>query len=169
MSESLFGELDIASASDNPFFKPDGDYLCVIGLAEVRKSKAGNIGFWLEYVIKAGEPKEGKKITEWKTVPMPWELKGYKTQADMQSGRQLDENDPEVKKIKEDAEKNLSFLKIRLKEFGFEGDDMNNVTQQDIMKVGDVIVNIKNINDQERVMKVKLADGNSSSSDDPFA
>lgn len=163
MSESLFGELDIASASDNPFFKPDGTYRCVIGLAEVRRSKKGNVGFWLEYVIKAGEPKEGKKITEWKTVPMPWELKGYQTQEAMNNNAAPDDT------IKEAAEKNLSFLKVRLKEFGFEGEELNSVTQADIMKVGDVDVTIKNINDQERVMGVKLVDGNSSSSDDPFA
>jgi hypothetical protein len=163
MTESLFGELDIASASDNPFFKPDGDYVCMIGLAEVRKSKSGNVGFWLEYVIKAGQPKEGKKITEWKTIPMPWEVKGYKTQEAMNNNA-----DPEDA-VKEDAAKNLSFLKRRLKEFGFEGEDMNKVTQDDIMKLGDVIVNIKNINDQERVMSVKLADDLGSSANDPFA
>lgn len=160
---SLFGELDINSASDNPFFKPDGTYRCVIGLAEVRKSKKGNIGFWLEYVIKAGEPKEGKKITEWKTVPMPWELKGYKTKEAMEANS---EADPQVA---EDAAKNLSFLKVRLKEFGFEGEEMNNVTQEDFMKLGDINVTIKNINDQERVMSTALADGYSSSSDDPFS
>jgi hypothetical protein len=163
MTDSLFGELDIASASDNPFFKPDGTYKCVIGLAEVRKSKKGNIGFWLEYVIKSGEPKEGKKITEWKTVPMPWELKGYNTKEAMEN------NAPKSEEVAETAAKNLSFLKVRLKEFGFNDDELNKVTQADIMKVGDVDVTIKNINDQERVMSVKLADGSGSDSSDPFA
>lgn len=162
MTDSLFGELDIESAADNPFFKPNGTYECVIGLAEVRKSKAGNVGFWLEYVIKAGQPKEGKKITEWKTVPMPWEVKGYQTQEAMNS------NAAPSDEVKEDAAKNLSFLKMRLKEFGFEGEELNNVTQADIMKVGDVAVTIKNINDQERVIGVKLVDG-VSASNDPFA
>jgi hypothetical protein len=162
MSESLFGELDIASASDNPFFKPDGTYRCMIGLADVRKSKKGNIGFWLEYVIKAGEPKEGRKITEWKAVPMPWELKGYASRDDMAAETNYSAQ------IEEDANKNLSFLKIRLKEFGFDGEDLNSVTKEDIMKVGDLLVTIKNKDDQERITGVKLAD-EADASNDPFA
>lgn len=162
---SLFGELDIASASDNPFFKPDGTYKCVIGLAEVRTSKKGNVGFWLEYVIKAGEPKEGKKITEWKTVPMPWNLMGYETKEAMEANAAPSES------VKETAQKDLSFLKMRLKEFGFSAEEMNTVTQADIMKLGDILVTIKNINDQERVMGVKPADGydEEASSADPWA
>lgn len=163
---SLFGDLDIASANENPFFKPDGTYRCEIAKAEVKTSKKGNKGFTLDYLITEG-PKKGKKIQEWKPIPMPWELKGYKTQAEMESGQYDTDNDQD--QIKENAERNMSFLKSRLKDFGVPVEEMNSVDGEYLLnKVPPLDIEIKNNDGQERITKVKIAEGNDSSAD-PFA
>lgn len=162
---SLFGELDIANAKDNPFFKPDGDYECEIASAEVKTSKAGNKGFALDYLIIEG-PKKGKKIQEWKPIPMPWHLKGYMTQGEMESGQRNSDHDED--KIKEDAERNMSFLKTRLKNFGIPVEEMNSVTPEYLLnKVPQLTVTIKNSGDNERITGVKISE--KSGNPDPFA
>jgi hypothetical protein len=156
----LFGELDIASAQDNPFFKPDGTYLCEITSAQVRTSKNGNKGFALDYTITEG-PKKGKKIQEWKPIPMPWQLKGYESNEVPEGTRPDDE-------IKEKAERTMSFLKQRLKDFGIPVEQMNSVDAEYILnKVPLLDITIKNVDGNERITGVKLHEGGSNS--DPFA
>lgn len=70
MSESIFGDLDIASAEDNPFGVPDNTYETFLTDAEVKTSKAGNKGLALTYRIASGDH-EGKNISEWKNIPTP--------------------------------------------------------------------------------------------------
>lgn len=163
--DGLFGELDIASANDNPFFKPDGTYLCEISKAEIKTSKAGNKGFTLDYLIIEGD-KKGKKIQEWKPIPMPWHFKGYKTKEEMESGVYNTDNDQD--QIKESAERNMSFLKQRLKDFGVPVEMMNSVDAEYLLnKVPQLNVTIQNKDGNERITGVKIADEGSSR--DPFA
>lgn len=165
--DSLFGELDIASANDNPFFKPDGTYLCEISKAEIKTSKAGNKGFTLDYLIVDDEPhsKKGKKIQEWKPIPMPWQLKGYATKEEMESGKYNTDNDQD--EIKERAERNMSFLKSRLKDFGVPVEMMNSVDSEYLLnKVPQLWVTIKNQDGNERITGVKVAEDTER---DPFA
>jgi hypothetical protein len=161
----LFGDIDIASANANPFFKPDGTYLCDIALVEVRTAKSGSKGFALEYIILEG-PKKDKKIQEWKTIPMPWQLEGYDNEA-----KTTPSNSDEREKIKEDAERNMSFLKRRLKDFGIPVEEMNSVDQEYLLnKVRTLEVTIKNSGDNERITGVKVAeDYDGATEKDPFA
>lgn len=162
---SLFGELDIANAKDNPFFKPDGAYECEISKAEVKTSKNNNKGFTLDYLIVDG-PKKGKKIQEWKPIPMPWELKGYHSEEAMKSGHF--DTDYDSDQIKENAERNMFFLKTRLKNFGIPVEEMNSVTPEQLLNdVPRLTVTIKNVGDQERITNVKISEGTENS--DPFA
>lgn len=163
---SLFGDLDIANANVNPFFKPDGPYECEIVSAEVKTSKKGNKGFAIDYLIVDG-PKKGKKIQEWKPIPMPWELKGYKTKEEFESKQRNSDYDED--QLKENAERNMSFLKQRLKGFGIPDEEMNSITPEQLLNdVPQLTVTIKNSDDgQERITGVKVSEGGSSS--DPFA
>jgi len=148
----LFGDLDIASANENPFFKPDGTYRCEIAKVEVRKAKSGNMGMDLQYLIVEDEPnnKKGKKITEWLNVPTP---------------SQLESDDPEVK---EKAERFMSFLKRRLKDFGVPLEEMNSVDGTYLLnKVPQLDITIKNADGNERITGVKIAEGDVER--DPFA
>jgi hypothetical protein len=157
---SLFGELDIASAQDNPFFKPDGTYVCELTGAEVKTSKKGNKGFALEYTITQ-EFKKGKKIQEWKPVPMPWELKGFKEQSQ--------DGSPD-EKVKENAERNMAFLKARLKDFGIPVEEMNQVDREYLLnKVPELEVTIKNQDGNERITGVKISDEAMDNYSDPFS
>lgn len=156
---SIFGDLDVSSANENPFFKPDGKYLCRVTAATVRHSKAGNKGMPIEYTIQEGQ-KQGKKINEWKPVPEPWEVEGYETQEDAKAEVNFSD------KIKEDAERNLAFIKQRLKQFGFSNDEMNTVQPKDFLELPLLEVEIKNQNGQERIWSVQVWDASSSS---PFS
>lgn len=156
--DGLFGDLDIASANENPFFKPDGTYLCEITKAEIKTSKKGNKGFTLDYTIMEG-PKKGKKIQEWKPIPMPWQLKGFAT-ADSS------EKDEEVL---ERAERSMAFLKQRLKDFGIPVDMMNAVDSDYLLNnVRALLVTIKNNDGQENITGVKIAEDHDDDRD-PFS
>ena len=170
MSElGIFGDLDLANASDDPFFKDDGTYRCNITQASMKEStKSGNKGFTFDYTITADDPsgKGGQKIQEWKNVPYVWQVKGYATKEDM-------ENDgPVVDKIKADAARDLAFLKLRFKEFGFTDEEMNTLTPSDFLNmVGPLDITIFHKDNQERIAKVVLANGDNEAGEsvDPFA
>lgn len=149
---SIFGDIDISSANDNPFFKPDGKYVCKVTKAEVRYSQKDNKGMPIEYTIQEGE-KQGKKINEWKTIPEVWHVMGYKTEEDWKS--EVNYSD----KVKEDAARNLSFLKQRFKQFGFSPEEMNDIKPEDILSLPLLEVEIKNQGGQERIWDIKLLDG----------
>lgn len=149
---SIFGDIDISSANDNPFFKPDGKYVCKVTKAEVRYSQQNNKGMPIEYTIQEGE-KQGKKINEWKTIPEVWHVMGYKTEEEWKE--EVNYSD----KIKEDAARNLSFLKQRFKQFGFSPEEMNDIKAEDILNLPLLEVEIKNQGGQERIWDIKLLDG----------
>lgn len=163
----LFGDLDIASAKENPFFKPDGAYHCSLTSAEIKIAKSGSKGFALEYTIQSGD-KKNKKIQEWKSIPMPWNLKGYESEAAMNVGGPSDDEINGDGKIKERAEREMSFLKRRLKDFGIPVEEMNSVDREYLLnKVPDLEITIKNSGDNERITGIKLWESDSSS--DPFS
>ena len=149
---SIFGDIDIASANDNPFFKPDGKYVCKVTKAAVRYSQQNNKGMPLEYTIQEGE-KQGKKINESKTIPEVWHVMGYATEEDWQN--EVNYKD----KIKEDAARNLSFLKLRFKQFGFAPEEMNDIKPEDILSLPLLEIEIKNQGGSERIWDIKLLEG----------
>jgi ribonuclease BN (tRNA processing enzyme) len=159
MSGGIFGDIDVSSANENPFFKPDGKYLSKVTAATVRYSNAGNKGMPIEYTIQEGE-KQGKKINEWKPVPEPWQILGYATEEDAK------EEVNKSAKIKEDAARDLAFIKQRLKQFGFSNEEMNTVQPEDFLELPLLLVEIKNHNGQERIWGVEIYDPEKS--DNPF-
>lgn len=159
---SIFGELDVASANENPFFKPDGKYISKLTKAEVRYSKAGNKGMPLEYTIMEGQ-KQGKTINEWKPVPEIWETQGYPSQEDLKD--QTNYSD----KTKEDAERNLAFLKQRLKQFGFSAEEMNSVTPEQLLGLPWLEIEIKNSGGQERIYNIEIYADKLATEGDPFS
>lgn len=169
MSElGIFGDLDLSNASDDPFFKDDGTYRCNITQASMKESKNGNKGFTFDYTIDQEDEsgKGGQKIQEWKNVPQVWQVKGYATKEDMENGG------PVIDKIKADAARDLAFLKLRFKEFGFTDEEMNTLTPSDFLNmVGPLDITIFHKDGQERIAKVVLADTNDEAGDsvDPFA
>lgn len=163
---SLFGELDVASANDNPFFKEDGPYTCVVSGAEIKTAKkTGDKGLAIKYTIVDG-PKKGQFINEWKPIPMPWNLNGYESEENMKNTTGYDDE------IAGNAQRSLSFLKSRLKDFGFPPEKMNNLDAKDILNLPQLVVTIKNENGRENVKGVELANQNVASSGgrkkDPF-
>ena len=159
---SLFGDLDIKSANENPFFKPDGKYICKLTKAEVKYSKAGNKGMPLEYTIMEGQ-KQGKTIGEWKPVPEPWNVLGYETKEDLDN--QVNKSD----KIKEDAERNLAFLKQRMKQFGFAPEEMNSVTPEQLLELPWLEIEIKNEGSNERIKGIEIYADKLANEGDPFS
>lgn len=147
---SLFGELDVASANDNPFFKEDGPYTCVVAGAEIKTSnKDGSKGLALKYSIVDG-PKKGQFINEWKPIPFSWELNGYESQDDEKNTAGYDDE------IAGKAARSLSFLKARLKDFGFAPEKMNILEPTDFLNLPKLVVTIKNENGRENVKGVDL-------------
>lgn len=146
---SIFGDIDVASANENPFFKPDGKYLCKVTNATVRRSNKGNKGMPIEYTIQEGE-KQGKKINEWKPVPEPWELEGYESEEDQKAEVNFSA------KLKETSERDIAFIKQRMKQFGFANDEMNSVKPEDFLSLPLLEVEIKNVNGQERIWSVEI-------------
>lgn len=159
---SIFGELDVASANENPFFKPDGKYISKLTKAEVRYSKSGNKGMPLEYTIMEGQ-KQGKTINEWKAIPEVWETQGYPTKDDYAAETKYSD------KIKEDAERNLAFLKQRLKQFGFAAEEMNAITPEQLLELPWLEIEIKNAGGQERIYNIEIYADKLANEGDPFS
>ena len=68
---SIFGDLDVESAADDPFAVPDNTYKAFLFDVKVGPTKDGTkTGMSLTYKISEGEH-EGKQITEWKRIPTP--------------------------------------------------------------------------------------------------
>lgn len=107
---SLFGDLDIASASDDPFGIPAGTYPCIISDAKAGRNKDDNkTGLTIFYKITEGEP-AGNTAQEWKTI-----------QSDGDTDPKSDAN-----------KKNASYIKMRLRELGIPEDRMNTVEPNDL-------------------------------------
>ena len=133
MSDSIFGDLDIASAADNPFEVPDNTYDCFLTDAVVRKSKDGTKkGLALTYRVASGDH-EGKNISEWKTIPEP--------------------EDP-ANPSAEDKQA-MSWLKQRMLSLGVPEARMNSVQPSDLVGTH-VYVTVKNKDGYTNVRNVTL-------------
>ena len=128
---SLFGDLDIESAEDDPFAIPDNTYDCFLTDVKVGPTKAGDKqGMTLEFTIAEGDHQD-KRIQEWKRIPDP-------------------------AKPLEDDERAKSFLKARMLDLGIPAERVNSVTADDLLGIH-CFVSVKNNNGYTNVRKVTLA------------
>jgi hypothetical protein len=109
--DSLFGELDIASASDDPYGVPDDTYKCVVSDLKIAVNSKGNRGMTLTFKVTEGDF-VGAEITDYKRLPSD------------------KDKEPLVGKKKEDA---LSYVKLRLRDLGIPDSRMNSLTREDVI------------------------------------
>ena len=137
---SLFGDLDIAAASDDPFNIDEGVYEGVVSAVTTKetKDKTGK-GLIITYTVTDEDsPMVGRKIDEWKNLPQP--------------------ADPHNLTPEEDRD--ASFLKMRLKSLGVAEEDMNTVEPDDLIGT-EVVFTVKKKGEYTNVVKVELPDGSS--------
>lgn len=112
MSDSIFGDLDIEGASDDPFGVPVGVHPVQVTDVKVIRPKADDKDMLLlEYKVTDGDA-TGNTVQERKTIKTDGE----------------DANSPS-------ARRNASFLKIRLKELGVPEARLNSVKPDDLIGV----------------------------------
>lgn len=134
---SIFGDLDVANAEDNPFEVEAGTYEATVTDVQVKPTAKGDkTGLILEYTI-TDESNNGKKVSEWKEIP--------------------DKNSP-------NAARAASFLKMRLASLGVPEGRMNDLQTDDLMNL-DVVVTVTKSTGKDgtvytNVNKVVLNEGN---------
>lgn len=147
---SIFGDLDIASAANDPFAVADGTYEATLTKSSVEKSNKGGKGLTFEYTIHDAddEAMDGRKISEWKTIP--------ETNPDGSF------TDPDT------APTFMSFIKQRLASLGVPESEMNTVQPEDLVGI-EVILTVatktskKDGQDYQNVTKLRLANEDESS------
>lgn len=123
----IFGDLDLASASDDPFSVNDGTYEAVVTKAEVRQNKNETDNFLvLEYTIEDDGNMSGRKVSEWKKIP---------------------------KQGAEDFDRAASFLKQRLLSIGIPNERINSFEPDDALGA-DVVITVKTKDGYANVNKV---------------
>jgi hypothetical protein len=138
----LFGDLDVASAEDDPFSVPANTYEATVYEVEVKPTQDGSkTGLNIVYKIASGEH-EGKSVREWKQIP-----KGAIT--------------PEDKRA-------ASFLKMRLASLGVPESRMNDIDVNDLQGL-DVIINVKVNGEYTNVTRVELADASTPAGGSAFS
>lgn len=126
----LFGDLDVASAEDNPWFVPANTYEMDVYKVELKPGKDDkDPGLLFTYKISSGEH-EGKQVTEFKRIPQS----------------QLTKEDKDA----------ASYLKMRLASLGVPESKMNSVEPEDLQGLA-VIVTVKQNGEYTNVNKVELA------------
>lgn len=155
---SIFGELDLANASADPFHKEDGIYTSIITEAKITTSQKGNAGLNIKYTIQEGEH-ETETIREYFAIPKPWEVEGYPTKNDKDFDTNYD------KELEKRAKRSIGFLKKRLLEFGFPNEELDDIKQDNILEVGPLKVTLRHRSSdgQEQVFGVKLVEEGESS------
>lgn len=149
---SIFGDLDIESAADDPFGVDPGTYNAVVSDVEVKDSKDGSKkGLWLTYSITEcteNPAMEGRKVSEWKTIPQP--------------------EDP--KNPSAEDSRAMSFLKLRLASLGIPPTHMNTVQFEDLIGI-DVVITVEKNGEYTNVKRVEIptSNGNGFSAENPFA
>ena len=142
---SLFGDLDVQAAADDPFAVKEGTYEAVVAKAEAKTSNDGSkTGFAINYTITGADDPEmiGRSLSEWKNIP------------------KAEDESPEAKR-------DASFLKQRLLSLGVPEAKVNVVTSEDLIGTEVVVVakNTPDKNDPEKiytnVTKVEVAKGGS--------
>jgi hypothetical protein len=135
MSEtSIFGDLDIESAADDPFKVPPSVYNCIVEKVEVGPTKdKSKVGMTIIYKITEGD-EAGKSVREWKQIPTP--------------------ADP--KNLSPDDKRAMSFLKARMLDLGIPETKINSVKPEDLI-AKEVTITVKDgKNDFTNVTKVTL-------------
>lgn len=137
---SLFGDLDIAAAADDPFNIDEGVYEGTISAVTKKESNdKTKKGLVITYTVTDEEsPMIGRKIDEWKNLPQP--------------------ADPH--NMTPEEERDVSFLKMRLKSLGVAEEDMNTVEPEDLIGT-DVVFTVKKKGEYTNVVKVELPSGSS--------
>lgn len=133
----LFGDLDVASAEDNPWAVPANTYEADLYKVEVKKDKNDNLGMSFVYKISSGEHVD-KTVSEWKAIPQPTDPKNLT---------------PEEKKA-------ASYLKMRLSSLGVPESRMNSVEPEDLMGLP-VVIKVTVNGEYTNVARVELRDANS--------
>lgn len=129
---SIFGDLDIANAEDDPFSIPPGTYEATVSDVEVKDNKDKTLkGLWITYTV-IGETENGKKVSEWKTIPAP-----------------ADPKNPSA-----EDKRSMSFLKMRLSSLGIPESRMNSVQPEDLIGT-DVAITVKKNGEYTNVTKVE--------------
>lgn len=153
--ENIWGDIDFEEVADDPFYKPDDTYRCRITEAVQRKTQAGNPAISMTYTILRGEY-ETQRIQEFKTFPFPWQLKGYKTKEDLEHEENFD------LKLKVSANRQMSFIKQRMRDFGFDPKEMNRIKPKMLLALPPMDVTMVHGKDnRENVRGVKLVDPDS--------
>ncbi len=151
--ESIFGDIDLKNASEDPFYKENDTYLCQITEAPITASAKGNRGLNIKYTIQKGDH-EGEPIRDYLAIPKKWEVKGYPTESDLDSDTNYD------KDLEKRSKRSVGFLKKRLLEFGFANEELDSIQPEDILAVGLLWVTLRHrkSDNQEQVAGVKLAE-----------
>lgn len=109
---SMFGNLDIESAADDPFALPDNTYKAVLTEVKVGPSKNGDkTVLSLIFTVQSEDEHDGKTIREWKVIPTP--------------------NDP--KNLSDEEKRNASFLKRRMLDLGIPPERINTLEPDDLI------------------------------------
>lgn len=147
---SLFGELDVESADDNPWIKKDGTYISDLTGLSVKPTKAGDkMGLSLEFKIVEGIYK-GRLIKNWLWIPSQEQLK-----------------DPDEEKAARAAQA-VSQLKYTMTSMGVPADRVNSVQAEDLMAMDQKYeVTIRNKNGSENVTGIAVHE-ESGSTASPF-
>lgn len=134
---SLFGDLDIQSAADDPFKVDNGTYpFTITKVKSGPTSKGDKLGLTLEYTITDEDsPMNGRKVSEWKHIPQP--------------------DDPQNPTAEE--ARAASFLKLRLADLGVPENQMNSLEIEDLLGLEGVMV-VKNNGEYTNVTKVTTGD-----------
>lgn len=135
---SIFGDLDVASAEDNPFAIPDNMYEAYVTDAKVALTKAGDkLGLTLTYTIDGG-PENGKQVSEFKHIPRSGDID--------KNGNVIDA---------ETTARAASFLKMRLASLGVPETKMNELDPVDLIGTPCTVV-VKTANGYTNVNKVTV-------------
>ena len=134
----LFGDVDVASASDDPFKVPSGVYQAILSDVEVKPTNdKSKVGMTLIFTLEGNEGDEaehnGKQVREWKEIPTP--------------------ADP--KNLSPDDKRAMSFLKSRLLDLGIPEDRVNSVEPDDL-KGKEVTIQVKEKGEFTNINKVTL-------------
>lgn len=152
MSDSIFGDLDLTAAADDPFKVENGTYLAFVKEAEVKLSQKGNRGLNITYEIAGnGNDGDGKTIKEWKNIP------DAKDAASDEEGGSAE------------GRRSASFLKQRLLSLGVAPESVNKVKVSELVGTKVVITVGENNQGYSSVNKVELASNETTSGDNPFA
>jgi hypothetical protein len=131
----LFGDLDVASAEDNPWAVPANTYEATLFEVSVKEDKNKKPGLMLVYKISSGDH-AGKTVSEWKVIPQP-----------------ADPKNPNA-----DEKKAASYLKQRLASLGVPESRMNTVDTNDLLGT-EVVITVKVNGDYTNVSKVEPRSG----------